>query len=51
VAGFLLFCKTFPLVLLVLRQVLPTLTNDLGDFWVGKPWILRYYAGLVMLTI
>lgn len=48
---FLFFCERFPLILLLGRLVLPLLTDDLGDLWIGESWIPGNDVGLMMLTV
>ena len=51
VSEFLFFGKHFPLVFLFGRLVLPLLSNDLGDFRISKPRILRDNLSLVVLAV
>ena len=46
----LFFGKVFPVVLYVFRLTVPFLSNQFGDFWVGKARMFGCYGGLVVLT-
>lgn len=50
-AEFLLFCKSFPLVLNFDRLAAPLLADDLGYLWVGEAGMLSDDLGLVVLTV
>jgi hypothetical protein len=47
----LLLGEQLPLVLALLGLLAPLLADDLGDFWVGKPWVLLHHLGLVVLAV
>lgn len=50
-ALFLLFGETFPLFLVLVRFVTPSLADDLGYFGVGETGVLGYHVCLVVLAV
>lgn len=44
-------CESLPLILGLLGQFPPLLSDDFGDLRVGKARILGHYCGLIMLTV
>jgi hypothetical protein len=47
----LLLGKLLPLVLALLGLVAPLLADNLGDLWVGEPWVCLHHLGLVVLAV
>lgn len=51
VARLFLLGEAFPVALGLLVLLAPMLSNDLGNIWVRKAWILENHAGLVVLAV